>query len=214
MARFVPSSLLATSLLSLVMVAASMPALQAASRNSFPGRRIGGGTRGECAARPLVHVVPASSVFAPGDPSLIALLEGPSPDPQPLEVTLRSALGDGSVDAAAPPVLERELPAAVNRIVLISLPASSRPLLWESSYRCGADSGDDEFGFITASAPPALSLLVQEGEQQDQSIRQYLTALQSACGGSTTLSRLRAALNLGDEVIDASWPQTVTVQCF
>ena len=214
MARPLPFTLLATSLMSVVMVAASMPQLHAASRNAFPGRRIGGGTRGECAARPLVHMVPASSVFAPGDSSLIALLEGPSPDPQPLEVTLRSASADGSVDPAEPPVLQRELPAAVNRLVLITIPAASRPLLWESSYRCGAESGDDEFGFITASAPPALSLLVPEGAVEDQSIRQKLTALKSACGGTTALSRLQAALNLGDGVIDASWPQTITVQCF
>ena len=33
-------------------------------RSSFPGRRIGGGTRGECTARLLVHLVPKNSVFA------------------------------------------------------------------------------------------------------------------------------------------------------
>jgi hypothetical protein len=35
-------------------------------RNTAPGRRIGGGTRGECTARLIAHLVPSSSVFAPG----------------------------------------------------------------------------------------------------------------------------------------------------
>ena len=46
--------------------------------------------------------------------------------------------------------------------MLVSVPSVSEPLLWESSYQCGADDGADEFGFITGSAPPALTLLPQE----------------------------------------------------
>lgn len=214
MNRFAPPNVLATALLSLVVLAASSPALQAASRNSFPGRRIGGGTRGECAARPIVHLVPASSVFAPGTSSLIAWIEGPSIDPQPLEVTLRPASTAGRVEDGAAPVLQRQLPAAENRLVLLTIPNSPKPLLWESSYRCGGDGGGDEFGFITASAPPALSLLVQEGDQEDQTLARQLKALQASCGSTTALAPLKAAFNIGDEVMDASWPKTITVQCF
>ena len=93
--------------------------LQAAPRNSFPGRRVGGGTRGECAARPIVHLVPSSSVFAPGDLLLIAVLEGPSSNPQRLQIVLRLASADGGFDAADAPVLQREFPAAQNRLILI-----------------------------------------------------------------------------------------------
>ena len=214
MTRFTSSSVLATSLLSLVVLAASSPALQAASRNSFPGRRVGGGTRGECAARPIVHLVPASSVYAPGTSSLIAWLEGPSTNPQPLEVTLRPASEDGRVNQDAKPLLQRQLPAAVNRLVLLTIPASATPLLWESTYRCDADAGADEFGFITASSPPARSLLVQKAEPEDQAVATQLQALQSFCGASTAVAPLKAAFKFDDEVIDATWPQTITVQCF
>ncbi len=52
-------------------------------RSTFPGRRIGGGTRGECTARVLAHLVPRDSVFAPGPALSVALLEGPTPTPDP-----------------------------------------------------------------------------------------------------------------------------------
>ena len=215
MAHSLPSTVLASSLFRILCVAFWLPpAVFAAPRDSFPGRRVGGGTRGECAARPVVHLVPSSSVFAPGDPSVIALLEGPSSNPQPLEIVLRVASDGGIASASAAPVLQRELPGAKNRLVLLSLPSSQQTLRWESSYLCEEGGGGDEFGFITASAPPALSLLVPgSGDRDDQNLQQVLANLQEACGGTAALQPLKTAFQLDDDVIDDSWPKQVTVQC-
>ena len=193
----------------------SLTEVQAAPRNSFPGRRVGGGTRGECAARSIVHLVPSSSVFAPGDPSVIALLEGPSANPQPLEIVLRVASADGGFDAAVAPILQRDLPGAKNRLVVLSFPSSQKALRWESSYRCGSESGGDEFGFIAASAPPALSLLVPgSGDREDRNLQKVLANLQESCGGTAALQPLKTTLQLGDEVVNDFWPEHVTVECF
>ncbi len=194
----------------------SPPALEAASRNAFPGRRVGGGTRGECAARPVVHLVPASNLFSPGPARLIALLEGPSPDPQPLGVTLRSASLNGIVEPDAAPLMHKQVPAAVNRLVLLSIPAATEPMLWESSYQCGGDDGGDEFGFITTSAPPARSLLLPDGsnEAQNRPQQSELAALKAACGNTAPLAHLKTVFQFDDDVIDDSWPEQVTVQCF
>ena len=208
-------SVLASTLLGILCVGSWMSEpVQAAPRHSFPGRRIGGGTRGECAARQIVHLVPESSVFAPGSPALIGWLEGPSSDPLPLTAALRPVAADGSADAGAAPVLQKQVPAAANRLVLLSVPTVQQSLLWESSYRCDADEANDEFGFITASAPPALSLLVQQGDQGDRQLQQTLAGLQTSCGGTTLVAPLKAALQLGDDVIDDSWPKSVSVECF
>ena len=206
-----------SSLLSAVLISViSTPVLEAAQRNSFPGRRVGGGTRGECAARPVVHLVPASNVFSPGEPKLIGVLEGPSPAPQPLDITLRSASVDGTVVLDAAPLLQKRVPSAVNRLVLLSVPASALPMIWESSYRCDVDGGADEFGFITSSAPPARSLLLPAGspEIQNQPQQRELVALKAVCGTSTPLAPLKAMFELNDQVINDSWPEEVMVQCF
>ena len=215
MARSFSHTVLSSTLLGILCMGSWLSeGVQAAPRNSFPGRRVGGGTRGECAGRKIVHLVPASSVFAPGSTAVIGLLEGPSPDPQPLKVTLRAAAADGSADAGEAPVVQKQVPSAANRLLLLSIPTVSRPLLWESSYRCDADEAGDEFGFITAAAPPALSLLVQQGGQDDQQLQQQLASLKASCGATTPLAPLKTTLQLGDDVIDASWPQRVAVACF
>ena len=215
MARFLFVNAVATSLLSaLVANAICSSALLAAPRNTFPGRRIGGGTRGECAARPVVHLVPSSNVFSLGSFNLIAVLEGPSADPKPLEIILRPASDDGLATPGVMPLLQKSFGALNNRLVLLRVPTASGPLLWESSYQCGEDDGADEFGFVTASAPPALTLLLPEADAETASLQQQLASLQSVCGNSTAVAPLKQAFDFGDEVIDESWQQTVTVQCF
>ena len=63
-----------------------MSEAQANPRSTFPGRRVGGGTRGECSsARTLVHLVPATSVYAPGASGLVGLVQGPSDSPVSLQ---------------------------------------------------------------------------------------------------------------------------------
>ena len=152
--------------------------------------------------------------FLLGSSSLIAVLEGPSANPMPLEVILRPASDDGLATPGVSPLLQRSLGAAVNRLVILRVPAASGPLLWESSYQCGQDEGADEFGFITASAPPALTLLLPGADSEAESFQQQLVSFQAACGNSTAVAPLRQAFDFGDEVIDESWPQDVTVQCF
>ena len=208
-------SAVATFLLSaLVLNILSPPLLEAAPRNTFPGRRIGGGTRDECASRPMMHLVPSSNVFSLGSSKLIAVLEGPSAKPMPLEIILRPVSRDGITTPGVEPFMRKSLGAGVNRLIILSLPTASVPLLWESSYQCGEDDGADEFGFITASAPPALTLLLPESDSEAAILQKQLASFQSSCGSTTAIAPIKSTFDFGDEVIDDSWPQAVTVKCF
>ncbi len=178
---------------------------QAQPRNAFPGRRIGGGTRGECAARRIIHLVPESSVYAPGAERLIAWLEGPTSEPRPLQVSLRRQ------DEA---VFSRSLETGGPRIVLVSLPSTvaSFPLVWESTYQCADAPAADEFGFLAVDAPPAKSLLVKDPDPADVPLSRQLEALQANCGSSIPLQPLAAAFGLED-LISSQWPKRIPVVC-
>ena len=175
-------------------------------RSTFPGRRVGGGTRGECSARTLVHLVPATSVFAPGASGLVGLVQGPSDSPVSLQVTLKPE--DGSAEST------RTLPAGPTSIVLFDAQAS-RPTVWESSFNCGSgEAGDssDPMAFVQSASPPALSLLVSDAEPNDQSLQALLGALQSKCGTSVSAAETMTQLGLADVVTEA-WPDQLPVRC-
>ena len=175
-------------------------------RSTFPGRRVGGGTRGECSARTLVHLVPATSVYAPGASGLVGLVQGPSDSPVSLQVTLKPE--DGSAEST------RTLSAAPTSIVLFDAQAS-RPTVWESSFNCGSgDGGDssDPMAFVQSTSPPALSLLVSDAEPTDQSLQSLLSALRSKCGSSVSATETMTQFGLADVVTEA-WPDQLPVRC-
>ena len=180
---------------------------QGSMRSSFPGRRVGGGTRGECSARTLVHLVPESSVFAPGSSGTLGLVQGPTANPVSLKVSFKPEAG-GAEDS-------RTLPAAPASLILISSAGTTAPAVWESSFNCeSGQSGDslDPMAFVQATSPPALSLLVVDAEASDQTVQIALKSLLSQCGSSVPSKDTMAQFGLADLVTD-EWPASLPVRC-
>ena len=180
---------------------------QANLRNSFPGRRVGGGTRGECSARTLVHLVPDSSVFAPGASGDLALVQGPTVNPVSLTMTFKPEAGGASTS--------QTLPASSAGVTLISRSAIGAPTIWESGFDCA--SGDaaasaDPLSFIETVSPPAVSLLLSTPEASDTQAQKSLKALRQSCGGLVPAAETLAQFGLAD-VVTAEWPQQLPVRC-
>ena len=193
----------------LVLICAGQALAQANPRNTFPGRRVGGGTRGECTSRTLAHLVPTSSVYAPGADRSVALLEGPIATPQPIRVEFRPLKGAPSTPQ------QRELPAAGAGITLLTPAPGGADTVWSSSYRCdsaSATASDDPLAFIAAEAPPALSLLVTDVSAEDRRVQTVLMRLRQSCGGNVPLSEVSQAFGLSD-LITTDWPATLPVRC-
>lgn len=211
------SCLSVLALLSLVALV-SPPAVdaQSALRSSFPGRRIGGGTRGECSARFLANLVPANSVFAPGAVQLIGLLEGPTASPRPLLLSFAPYRAEAPAASSGPGVSQRLLPASAAGLVLISAPAVKGPTSWESTYRCPDGAAPaavgSELDFVQSASPPAISLLLPQSEPADQPIQAALQRLHQSCGKSLPLAEIALAFNLTD-ALGQGWPDQLPVRC-
>ena len=180
-------------------------------RSTFPGRRVGGGTRGECSARVLANLVPESSVYAPGSGRLLGVLEGPTANPRPVQVSFQP---EGSSAGGAAPSRTLTLAAASAGIVLFRLPEGALPLRWESTFQCDAatKAGDDPLSFVTASSPPALSLLVADESAPDRKLQLALKSLLKFCG--TSVPREQIAQNFGlADTVKGDWPSQLPVRC-
>ena len=181
--------------------------VQSNPRHSFPGRRVGGGTRGDCNARSLLHLVPESSVFAPGSAGTLGLVQGPSSNPFKLTVLLKPE------DDGAP--ISRTFAATTAALILIRSGSVSIPTVWESSFECSpgeAVENDGLHSFIQSSSPPALSLLVPEPEADDLSVQTLLDSLFQRCGSTVPIRETLAQFGLSD-VVNEDWPQQLPVLC-
>jgi len=203
--------------LALLLLASAAPSLaQESLRNTFPGRRIGGATRGECSSRLIVHLVPPSSVLAPGTAGL-GLLQGPSANPVPLVVELRALGRGGNLDAPAKLLLQRTLPAMPIGVTLLPLAPVNIPTVWESSYACGGTAGApppaaDPLSFVESVSPPALSLLVPQGSAADGPVLTALGQLRQACGSTVATADLVRSFALED-LVRPDWPARLPVRC-
>lgn len=205
-------------LASLALAIAAEPAMaQPTLRSTFPGRRIGGGTRGDCTGRLLAHLVPPSSVFAPGASRTLGLLEGPAAEPTPLQLQFRPlSRANGSVEPSSRgAAISRDLPPARAGVTLFTLAVPPDTTMWASSYRCGseAESTSDPLAFVVSATPPALSLLVKDVTPADRALQDALASLRKACGGTIALQEVSRAFGL-EIPSDPRWPQALPVRCF
>ena len=215
MASLIRSSRSALILGGLLALALDLPGALAGGnqRSTFPGRRIGGATRGECSSRLIAHLVPADSVFTPGANRVLGILEGPTAHPHQVLVSFRP---EAAAAAKAPTTIT--LPAMGPGITLLKRPALEGSTIWESSYRCGTGgtaseaSSADPLSFVSSESPPALSLLVTNASPDDIKVQQALKQLQRACGSTVPRAEVASSFGLAD-VITSDWPERLPVRC-
>ena len=180
---------------------------QTSLRSSFPGRRVGGGTRGECSSRVLAHLVPGNSVFAPGSDKLLGLVQGPSRQPVSLTITFKPQ--QGGLD------ISRTLPASAAGLTLVRGSVVTAPTIWESAFDCGsgdAGSSGDPLSFVQTVSPPAVSLLLTESDPSDEPVLSELQALQGRCGSTVPAQATLAKFGLA-ELMTSEWPEQLPVRC-
>lgn len=196
------------------LLGAATPLQAEPARSSFPGRRIGGGTRDECNSRLLVHLVPTSSVYVPGQPRLLGLLQGPALEAMPLDVSFRPySLGGAERRSVSPPAAA--LPPAPAGVTLLRLEALKGPTVWSSNYRCAPlPTSGDPLAFVVTTSPPATSLLLQEQDTtaDDRRVRQALETLRQRCGGAVAREELARSFSLED-LMAVGWPAQLPVRC-
>ena len=184
-------------------------------RNVFPGRRVGGGTRGEFTARLLAHLVPASSVYAPGSTTTLGVLEGPASNPRPLLIEFRPLRSNGTADGAQAARIKRTVPPGPLGVTLVTVPAVRQSTVWETSYDCeppAAAGAADPLAFVTTAAPPAVSLLLAESTPADKPVQEGLRKLRGACGADVAKADVARTFGL-DDVVTAEWPARIPVRC-
>ncbi len=185
-------------------------------RGSFPGNRVGGGTRGECSARLIVHLVPESGRYDPSSAgsNLIGLLQGPSLNPTPLVITFRPFQASSQIDQAGQSLSTLRVKASKASLVLLDPGFDDKSMIWESAYECDQNGDSGEFDFITSSSPPALSLLTKASDSRTGTLKtaELLKSWKSLCGNTIPTNSVLNQFGL-DDFLNQQWPNQLSVLC-
>ena len=185
-------------------------------RGSFPGNRVGGGTRGECSARLIVHLVPESGRYDPSSAgsNLIGLLQGPSLNPTPLVITFRPFQASLQIDQASQSPSTLRVKASKASLVLLDPGFDDKSMMWESAYECDQNGDSGEFDFITSSSPPALSLLTKTSDLRTGTLKtaELLKSWKSLCGNTIPTNSVLNQFGL-DDLLNQQWPNQLPVFC-
>jgi hypothetical protein len=187
---------------------------QDALRSTFPGRRVGGGTRGDCPARVVAHLVAENNMLGAAAPTTLGILLGPANTPRPLQLAFRPRQKGTPAPSAAGPQ-DRTIAPAPAGLMLLSIPAVGQDTVWESSYQCDeSPAGGDTapLAFVSNVAPPAQSLLVSARLPDDRKVKQELQKLRASCGATVATTDVAAAFGMSD-VITREWPSRLPVRC-
>ena len=160
---------------------------------AFPGRRVGGGTRGECSARKIMHLVPESNIAFQNELGHFALIIGPSNDPKDIN--------------------DFKIKASKEKVFLISIPSQDVPFILESSFDCNdnTDMGFD-FNFIQDDSPPAQTLIAPSSYQKSKNEEDKMAWLSKFCDKNISQSSLTEKFQIG-EFFDENWAKDIDVTC-
>ena len=148
---------------SLILVSSILPKYSMSQEinigSAFPGRRLGGGTRGECSARKIMHLVPDNNILFHNSKGQIALIIGPSSSPKDVKIAFKPySSPDGTYSGPSPEIDDLLISNSSEKIIFLNIPKKQFPFTWESAFECSDDNEDsfDGFGFnfIQDNSPP------------------------------------------------------------
>ena len=177
---------------------------------AFPGRRVGGGTRGECSARKIMHLVPESNIAFQNELGHFALIIGPSNDPKDININFKEfeQTQKNKVD-----LNDFKIKASKEKVFLISIPKQKIPFVLESSFDCNdnTDMGFD-FNFIQDDSPPAQTLIAPSSYQKSKNEEDKMAWLSKFCDKNISQSSLSEKFQIGD-FFDENWAKDIDVTC-
>ena len=185
--------------------------------SAFPGRRLGGGTRGECSARKIMHLVPDNNILFHNSDGQIALIIGPSSSPKDVKIAFKPySSSDGNFNGPSPEIDELFISNSSEKVILLNIPKKKFPFTWESAFECSDDNEEsfDGFGFnfIQDNSPPAISLIAPESLQKKNNSEDKISWLSKYCGKNISQNELNKKFQI-NELFDENWSEEISVDC-
>ena len=176
--------------------------------NAFPGRRVGGGTRGECSSRLLINLVNKDNALYLNKLDPIAILAGKTKTSEAIRISL--------INDNRKVLSSINIPSETSELIIIkSLPIGIDQIL-EAKPICKNDTDNsDPFTIVSSVFPPTKSHLLKNKRNKDKEIKSYLSTMLNKCNTQVEVNQIINMWGLEKGLAEKyNLPENIPIKCF
>ena len=176
--------------------------------NAFPGRRVGGGTRGECSSRLLINLVNKDNALYINKLDPIAILAGKTKTSEAIRISL--------INDNRKVLSSINIPSETSELIIIkSLPIGIDQIL-EAKPICKNDTDNsDPFTIVSSVFPPTKSHLLKNKRNKDKEIKSYLSTMLNKCNTQVEVNQIINMWGLEKGLAEKyNLPENIPIKCF
>ena len=178
-------------LFSLLIILVSPRIAISSNRRTFPTSRIGGGTRGECSSRLIIHIVPLANKYSPDKNRLLAIYIGKTKEAKPLTIEMINKSH-----------IEQKLifEPSDESLLIFKTQTIENNTLWKSYFNCGENKSENLFNFISNNSNPVTTLISSESNLENKKFQTFINRSFNKCGTYITNEEIINITSLNEEI--------------
>jgi len=188
---------------SLLIVLVSPKISLGSDRNSFPTSRMGGGTRGLCGSRLIMHIVPVVNKYTPDKTRLLAMYLGKTKEAKPLTVEI---INNSQIEE------KLNFEPSGESLFIFKIQSIENITLWKSYFNCSDIQNDNIINFMSSISNPVSTFISTESNLEQRKYQRFINRAHNKCGTTITKEQIKNLINL-DEEISSKISEKVSIIC-
>ena len=187
----------------LLIVLVSPKILLGSDRSTFPTSRMGGGTRGLCGSRLIMHIVPVENKYTPDKTRLLAMYLGKTKKAKPLTVEI---INNSQIEQ------KFNFEPSGEALFIFKIQSIKNTTLWKSYFNCSDIQSDNMINFMSNISNPVSTLISTESNLEQKKYQRFINKAHNKCGTTITNEEIKNLTSL-DEAISSKISENVSIIC-
>tara|TARA_Y100000739_G_scaffold54088_1_gene43618 strand:- start:35 stop:640 length:606 start_codon:yes stop_codon:yes gene_type:complete len=187
----------------LLIILVSPKILLGSDRSTFPTSRMGGGTRGLCGSRLIMHIVPVENKYTPDKTRLLAMYLGKTKEAKPLTVEI---INNSQIEQ------KFNFEPSGEAFFIFKIQSIENTTLWKSYFNCSDIQSDNMINFMSNISNPVSTLISTESNLEQKKYQRFINKAHNKCGTTITNEEIKNLTSL-DEAISSKISENVSIIC-
>ena len=178
-------------LFSLSIVLVSPKIVIGSDRSTFPTSRMGGGTRGLCGSRLIMHIVPVENKYTPDKNRLLAMYLGKTKEAKPLTVEI---INNSQIET------KLNFEPSGESLFIFKIQSIENATSWKSYFNCSDMQTDNMINFMSNISNPISTKISKKNTLEQKKYQKFINRAYQKCGTSITNNEIKKITGLEKEI--------------